>query len=293
MASLRDVRGRMKAVTQTLQVTKAMKLISTAKMRKSRRTLDEARPFFDRVRLSMVNVVSNSGTVESEYFDLREKQAERRSMVVLVTSDRGLAGGFNANVVKYAEALCSQLPNPYFFLIGNVGMRYLSRSPYPVLESFSHKGQAPTLHSAQEITNFIISQFSWGFVDEVHIAFTKMKSSIHLIPQSIKIFPLGKDLFKAEDSVEMKIMGTQLEYLPDPLTVFDTLVPLYVKGIVYGALVESYASEQSARISAMDEASKNADAMLQSLRLAYNRARQSMITQEVSEIVSGAAALEN
>lgn len=295
MASLRDVRGRMKAITQTLQVTKAMKLISTAKMRKSRRTLDEARPFFDRIRHSMIDVVSHSEAVESDYFDMREKQAERRSMVVLVTSDRGLAGGYNANAVKHAEELCSRLPNPFLVLIGNIGMWYLSRSPYPVLENFSLRSQAPQLHDAQEITDFLISQFLWGMADEVHVVYTRMKSSILLIPESIKILPLDAALFKIEEKERNggKGGGKQFEYLPDPVTVFDALVPLYVKGIVYGALVESYASEQSARITAMDEASKNADTMLQSLRLAYNRARQAMITQEVSEIVSGAAALEN
>jgi len=188
MASLRDVRGRMKAITQTLQVTKAMKLISTAKMRKSRRTLDEARPFFDRIRLSMVDVVSHSEAVESEYFDMRENRRNTVPLVVLVTSDRGLAGGITPTRLSTRKNMFPA-SDPFWCLLEISGCGIYPVLPIRCWKTFL-RSQAPQLHDAQEITDFLISQFLWGMADEVHVVYTRMKSSILLIPESIKILPL-------------------------------------------------------------------------------------------------------
>jgi len=143
----------------------------------------------------------------------------------------GTRGGYNANAVKHAEELCSRLPNPFLVLIGNIGMRYLSRSPYPVLENFSLRSQAPQLHDAQEITDFLISQFLWGMADEVHVVYTRMKSSILLIPESIKILPLDAAHFKIEEKERNggQGRGKQFEYLPDPGTVLTRWFPCTLK----------------------------------------------------------------
>ena len=292
MANLRDVRIRMKAIAQTLQVTKAMKLISTAKLRKSRRTLEDSHTFFEKIRKSMTQIVAHAEVASSEYFDLREKNEIRRSGVIVITTDRGLAGGYNANVARYTETLCAGLPSPFLMLVGAIGQRYFDRSPYPVLENFSFNSKLPQVHDAKEISDFIISQFSWGMFDEIYIVYTRMRNSISLVPESIRLLPLDSAKLHGKDSpfVGENRKVVNYEYLPSAEGVFNALVPLYIKGVVYGALVEAYAAEQSGRITAMDEASKNAETMLWDLRLAYNRARQAMITQEVSEIVAGAEA---
>jgi F-type H+-transporting ATPase subunit gamma len=285
----------MRGVTQTLQVTKAMKLISTAKLRKSRRTLEDSEPFFDRIRGSMREIVEDAGVVESEYFDHRMEKETRRSAVVVATTDRGLAGGYNAAVARHAEEVCALLPKPFLIIVGTVGQRYFTRSKYPVIENFSFRSKLPEVSDAKEIADFVTSQFLWEVFDEVHIVYTRMRSAVRLVPESIRLLPLDSERLKAKSGTfrteTPRNMG--FEYLPSREAVFDALAPLYVKGVVYGALVEAYASEQSARMSAMDEASKNAEEMLSALNLAYNRARQTAITQEVTEIVSGAAALED
>jgi F-type H+-transporting ATPase subunit gamma len=283
----------MRGVSQTLQVTKAMKLISTSKLRKSRRTLEDAEPFFDRIRESMREIVEDAGSVESEYFDHRTDKESRRSAVVVVTSDRGLAGGYNATVARHAEEICALLPNPFLILVGSVGQRYFVHSSYTVIENFSFHSKLPEVSDAKEIADFVVSQFLWEVFDEIHIVYTRMRSAVRLVPESVRLLPLDSDRLKMKSGAfkTEKPRDFQFEYIPSPQAVFDALAPLYVKGVVYGALVEAYASEQSARMTAMDESSKNAEEMLAALTLTYNRARQLAITQEVTEIVSGAAAL--
>ncbi len=292
MANLRDVRTRIKSVSQTLQVTKAMQLISTAKLRKAKRMLADAEPYFDRIRSSLGEIVASArAAVEdanSDFFDLREKKEERRSAVIVITSDRGMAGGYNGNVCRFSEEACASLPNPFLVVVGATGQRILNNSPYPILETFTFRSRVPTLTDAQEIADFAIGQYLWEVFDEIHVVYTHMRGAIKAVPSIIKLLPLDAGRI-AEGTAGPQIVD--FEYLPSASAVFDALAPMYVAGALYGALVEAYASEQSARMMAMDEATKNADEMIRALRLAYNRARQAAITQEVTEIVSGAAAL--
>jgi F-type H+-transporting ATPase subunit gamma len=283
----------MRAITQTLQVTKAMNLISTAKLRKGRRVLEDTEPFFSRIQKSMDDILSGAGGVESDFLGRKDKKDKSRSAVLVVTSDRGLAGGYNANIFRQVNKLCEELSNPLLILIGAVGYRYFIHSPYLILENFSFKSRLPEIDDAKEITDFIISQYLWGVFDEVHIVYTHMYSTIKLVPESRQILPLNMEKIRLNSSPgETKKQALiRFEYLPSGNAVFDALAPLYIKGIIYGALVEAYVSEQSARMAAMDEASKSAEDMLASLRIHYNRVRQAGITQEMSEIISGSAAL--
>jgi F-type H+-transporting ATPase subunit gamma len=283
----------MRTIEQTLQVTKAMNLISTAKLRKGRRILADTEPFFTRIQKSMYDILANAGHPQSEFFLPSERGGRRRSAVVAVTSDKGLAGGYNANICRYVTEVCSRLENPLLILIGSIGYRYFVHSPYLILENFSFRSRLPEMDDAKEIADYIISQYLWGMFDEIHLVYTHMYSAIKLQPVERHVLPLDADAMKADlarfDSRER--VALQFEYIPSPERVFDALVPLYIKGIVYGSLVESYVSEQSARMTAMDESSKNAEDMLANLRLHYNRVRQAGITQEVTEIISGSSAL--
>lgn len=293
MGNLRDVRLRMRAITQTLQVTKAMNLISTAKLRKGRRTLEDTEPYFARIQKSMLNILSGAGKVESDFFRQPDSNGQYRTAVLVITSDKGLAGGYNANIFRQVNTLCSSIRNPHLIVVGSVGNRYFMQSPYVVLESFSFQSQMPTIDNAAEISDYIVSQFLWEMFDEIHVVYTHMYSSIKLLPTEKQLLPLNIEQFQKEYAAvgDRQSLEEQYEFIPSKKAVFDTLVPMYIKGMIYGALVEAYASEQSARMYAMDEASKSAEDMLASLRISYNRARQAGITQEMSEIIGGSSAL--
>jgi F-type H+-transporting ATPase subunit gamma len=292
MANLRDVRLRMRAVEQTLQVTKAMKLISTAKMRKSRRMLSDAEPYFRRITKSMFDILSGTGHLQSP-FVRKADPSSSRSAIIVVTSDKGLAGGYNANVFRTVNDLCTRVQKPMLILIGTIGYRYFIHSPHVILENFTFHSQIPTLDHAEEIAEYMVSQYMWGLFDEIHIVYTHMFNAVKLLPTERQILPLDTKIIQDEltEIGGEKRVELQFEYLPSAKEVFDILVPQYMKGVIYGAMVEAYASEQNARMTAMDEASKNAEDMLASLRINYNRARQAGITQEMTEITGGATAL--
>jgi F-type H+-transporting ATPase subunit gamma len=298
----------MRAIRQTLQVTRAMNLISTAKLRKGRRVLEDTEPFFNRIQKSMFDILSGAGRVESDFFHRPDSGGrgtdaggkgmdaggKSRSAVVVITSDKGLAGGYNANICRQVASLCERLNHPILILIGAIGYRYFIRSPLLILENFSFHSRMPAVEDAQEIADYIVSQFLWGMFNEVHVVYTHMYSSIRLLPVERQILPLDLEKMQAELSRQegQKRVELQFEYLPSAGKVFDALAPFYIKGIIYGCLIESYVSEQSARMAAMDDASKSAEDMLASLQINYNRVRQAGITQEMSEIVGGAAALQ-
>ena len=293
MANLRDVRLWMRAIRQTLQVTKAMNLISTAKLRKGRRVLEDTEPYFNRIQKSMFDILSGAGTVESEFFREPVPEKNSRTAIIAVTSDKGLAGGYNANIFRQVNDLCGRVHNPLLILIGAIGYRYFVHSPHVILENFSFRSQMPTVEHAKEIADYIVSQFLWGMFDEVHVVYTHMYSTIRLLPTERQILPVDIEKIQTElcSAGNVKRVELQFEFLPSVEAVFDALVPLYIKGVIYGAMVESYVSEQSARMAAMDEASKSAEDMLAALQISYNRARQAGITQEMSEIVGGSTAL--
>jgi F-type H+-transporting ATPase subunit gamma len=283
----------MRAIQQTLQVTKAMNLISTAKLRKGRRVLEDTEPFFTRIQKSMYDILAAAGHPRSDFFSRAGRGGVRHSAVLAVTSDKGLAGGYNANICRRVMEVCSRLENPLLILIGSIGYRYFVNSPYLILENFSFRSRLPEVDDAKQIADYIISQYLWGMFDEVHLVYTHMYSAVKLQPTERHILPLDADMMKAElaqfDNRER--VALKFEYIPSVEQVFDALVPLYIKGVIYGSLVEAYVSEQSARMTAMEESSKNAEDMLANLQLNYNRVRQAGITQEVTEIISGSAAL--
>ena len=293
MANLRDVRLRMRAIRQTLQVTKAMNLISTAKLRKGRRLLHDVEPFFSRIEKTMFDILSGAETVESKFIRTTGGNASR-TVIVAITSDKGLAGGYNANIYNQVNQFCGNVKDPALIAIGDIGFGRFSHSPWPVLKNFSLKSRLPELENAREIADYIVSQYLLGVFDEVHIIYTHMYSSVKLAPREYQLLPLSANIMQKhfEQSGE-KRQKLQFEYLPSKEELFEHIVPLYIKGSVYCCLIEAYASEQSARMVAMNEASKGAEEMLATLQLNYNRARQANITQEITEIIGCAEGLSD
>jgi F-type H+-transporting ATPase subunit gamma len=271
-----------------------MNLISTAKLRKGRRILLDVEPFYTRIEKSMFDILAGARMEKSELLATPEKEETSRTAIIVITSDKGLAGGYNANIFRQVNLLCERVKNPILILVGAIGYRYFINSPWLVMENFSYKSRLPELDEAKEIAEYVISQYQWGIFDEIHIVYTHMYSSIKLLPRERQILPLNTERMQEEfEKTGGKRQELYFEYLPSKEAVFEALVPMYVKGIIYGSLVEAYVSEQSARMSAMDEAGKNAEEMLAALQINYNRARQSGITQEMTEIVGGAEALSD
>jgi ATP synthase, F1 gamma subunit len=295
MASMREIKLRIKSIKETRQITKAMKLISAAKLKKARQQLEQTLPYFNKVKSTIADIIIHSGTIENVYFDVRKDKPDKKTGFIILTGDRTLAGGYNHNIIKHAEEGIKKASNPMLMVAGHLGRSYFNRRNFNLYPDFDYPVQNPTVYRAREIAEIVLEQFKKGELDEVYLVYTLMVSSLKLQPMTMKLLPLDMDVVKEDigldEATSVKI-DEMLTYEPSPKAVFDVLIPKYIKGIVYGALVEAFASEQSARMSAMDSATSNADEMLQSLNLFYNRARQAAITQEIAEIVGGATALQ-
>jgi len=295
MAQISEIKQRIRSIKDTKQITKAMKLISAAKLKRARRQLEHALPYFEKVRSTMVDILMHSADVENKYFDLRDEKEGRKKAYLILTGDKGLAGGYNHNMIKAVEEHLKGDKDALLFVAGNVGKSYFTKNKYNVYMEFEYPVQNPTIYRARDISEQLLELFAEGVFDEMYLAFTYMQSTISIEPQVVKLLPLElhalKEHMKITDDIENKI-DNMIVYDPSPQEVLDILVAKYIKGVIYGAFVEAFTSEQSARMTAMDSATENADNMLAELSLSYNRARQAKITQEISEIVAGAEAMK-
>ncbi|MCX7842464.1 MAG: ATP synthase F1 subunit gamma [Clostridia bacterium] len=295
MANAREIKNRIKSIKETRQITKAMKLISAAKLKKARQQLEQTAPFFEKIKATIADILVHSGDIKNPFFDIKGKSNGCKKCFFIITGDKGMAGGYNHNIIKLVENKLANAPDAVLLIAGIVGKNHFMRAGYNVDQDFDYSVQNPTVYRAREIAERIIEMFSSGEVGEVNLVYTKMESSIKQEPRVMKLLPLDLEALKKELKVPKEVpdeVDEALIYEPSPQAVFNVLIPKYVKGVVYGALVEAFTSEQSARMSAMDNATSNADEMLSKLNLHYNRVRQTAITQEISEIVGGASALK-
>lgn len=292
MTSMGEIKIRIRSIKETRQITKAMNLVSAAKLRKARQQREHTLPYFNKVKSTMADILTHSANVNSAFFDIRHKKKSIKKAYFIITGDKGLAGGYNHNIIKFTEEKLKETPNALLMVAGLLGKSHFIRGNYNVLQEFDYIVQNPTVYRAREISELLLDLYSKGEVDEVDMIYTEMESTVRLKPNVMKVLPLDLEEFDAKDTrPKVTNPDENLIYEPSPQAVLDMLIPKYVKGVVYGALVESFTSEQSARMTAMDSATKNADEMLQKLGLFYNRARQAAITQEITEIVGGAEAL--
>ena len=208
----------------------------------------------------------------------------RNEGYLLITGDKGLCGSYNHNVIKLAEKHLSKGNNNTLFVVGQMGRKYFSKKGITVDEEFLYTAQNPNIHRSGAISETLISLFEKGYLDDIYMIYTKSISAVKSEPKVIKLLPLEKSLFYNADSDRYKLTTT---FTPSVDAVMDHLVPNYIRGVIFGALIESFSSEQNSRMMAMDSATKSADEMLSNLSLEYNRARQSAITQEMNEIVGG------
>ena len=293
MASITEIRGRMRSIEQTLKITNAMYLISSAKVKKARKQLSEVEPYFDRLARTILDIFRHSPELQHRFIEGHHKSREdRKTGFVVITGDKGLAGAYNHNVLKLAESYLERKKDSTLFLIGQMGRHYFEKKNIPIDGEFMYTAQDPTITRAREISNTLLNLYEDGALDEIYLVFTRSYSAMRMEPEIIKLLPLDRAMLSARRGLsEADQYRDVARYEPSPEAVLDVLVPGVIKGYLFSALVESFCSEQNARMTAMDSASESARDMLKALSLEFNRARQGAITQEITEIAGGAAGL--
>lgn len=286
MANTREIKLRIKGVNETKKITKAMKLIATVKLRKAREMHEKTLPFFKHIQETMIDILQRVPDMDLVYFDKRENKENRKKAYIVITSDSGLTGGYNHNVIQYAVNIIDK-QNSIIFPVGNTVKNYMIRNDYTISENIGTDNYGVDTTTAGLMAKHMIELFKKGEIDELELVYTEMESAMSLKPKSIKLLPLERKNFERED----KKINEELEFEPSPELVFDVLTNKYVKGILYGGLIEAFVSENFSRMNAMDSATSNAEKMVSKLTLNYNRARQAAITQEIAEIVSGATSV--
>lgn len=306
MANVREIQSRIKSIQNTMKITNAMYMVSSTKLRRARNNLEKTEPYFFTLQSMIARIIRSLPDVEHVFFQEHTEKApeDRVKGLLVVTADKGLAGAYNHNVLKEAHYLYDNCKNCKLFVVGRIGRQYFRGKEVPIVRRFHYSAQNPSLHRARVLSELLMEQFKRGELDEVHIVYTSMKNSMTSELEYMQLLPFSKEVFEKEVSKKeakmKKIMkqsldektseASELVFNPSPNAVLDNILPDCVMGYIYGALVESFCSEQNARMMAMDAANKSAVAMIHDLSIELNRVRQAMITQEITEVIAGAKA---
>lgn len=284
MASMRDIKRRKESVASTGQITKAMKLVSTVKLQKAKARAEGNKPYFTMLYDTICSILGRTGKIDHRYL---QNNDSTRKAVIAITSNRGLAGGYNNNIVK--EIVAAFTPEETdIYAVGKKGMDGLLRKGFNIVEDYSEVMNDPLYADAIHIGKNILASYENGEVGEIYLAYTSFKNTVVQEPKLIKLLPIDVD--EIMQDVEIDVL-TPMNYEPEADEALDMIIPKYMNNIIFGAFVEAVASENGARMQAMDSATKNAEDMIADLSLKYNRARQSSITQELTEIIAGAEAI--
>ena len=292
MATLRDIRRRIRSVRSTAQITKTMEMVSAAKLRRAQSAVESARPYATDLAAVLANLAEASSDLSHPAFQGREV---RRRAIVLVTSDRGLAGAFNANLIRAAEIRMREKPQPtQLVLLGKKGFDYFRRRNAPMLASKTDLGGNADWKYAESVSRDIMARFEAGELDEVDLIYTRFRSALSRDVVVEPYIPLGSEALSGSAVKKRSSTGYRRDYIyePDPGTILTRIVPYFLAMRLNMAMAESAASEHGARMIAMGSATKNANEMIQNLTLHMNRTRQATITREIVEIVGGAEALK-
>lgn len=289
MASMRDIKRRRGSIQSTQQITKAMKLVATVKLQKAKLRAENAKPYFKHMYQTVYSMLKRSGNINHPY--LKPGESQKKAIVVL-TGNRGLAGGYNSNIVKLITGSGLKKEDVVLYVLGRKGKEVLARKGYEVKADFSDIIDDLAYDRASDICKTLLEDFANGEIGEIYIAYTVFKNTVSQVPTLTKLLPIDVEETdeeeKAEDEAE-KI--APMNYEPEEEEALDIIIPKYVTSIIYGAVTEAIASENGARMQAMDSATSNAEDMIEALSLQYNRARQGSITQELTEIIAGADAI--
>lgn len=288
MASMRDIKRRRASIQSTGQITKAMKLVSTVKLQRSRTKAESSKPYFNRMYETIASMLERSGAMDHKYL---KAGTEGKKAVIAITSNRGLAGGYNNNIVKLIMATPGlTAADTRIYAIGRKGRDGLARKGYEITADYSEVINEPLYQDASDLTKELLEAFERGEVSEIYLAYTSFKNTVVHIPRLVKLLPVDREAASGEAGDEPKARAL-MNYEPSTEAVLDMIIPKYMSSLIYGALLEAVASENGARMNAMDSATNNAEEMLGKLEIQFNRARQGSITQELTEIIAGANAI--
>lgn len=291
MASMREIKRRKGSIQSTQQITKAMKLVSTVKLQRAKGRAESSKPYFDYMYDTVSSMLAKSGNISHPYLQAGDSP---KKAIIVITSNRGLAGGYNSNITKLIRNSDIKKEDAIIYAVGRKGKETLARYGYEVKADYSEVINEPMYKDAAEIGAAVLEAFSNNEVGEIYLAYTRFKNTVTHIPSLIKLLPVDPNMDKRskEESEANSVEAlTLMNYEPSAEEALDMIIPKYMNSLIYGALVEALASENGARMQAMDSATNNAEEMISDLSLSYNRARQSSITQELTEIVAGASAI--
>ena len=290
MANTKEIKNRIGSVKNTQKITNAMYLISSTKMRKAKEELERTRPYFDMQEHEIRRIFQSEIDITSRYFYPKSgrKPAETYAYLI-ITADKGLAGAYNHNVLKLAEEEMAKHKKTKMYVVGEYGRRYFQRRGYEMEQTFLYTAQNPTFTRAREISSILLEQYDQKNIDEIRVIYSDMESEFLTTVKMMRLLPFDRREFwtKQEEKNEKDI---HYEFSPTVDDVLNRVIPGYVAGSIYGALVDSFSAEQNARMTAMDSANKNAETLLADLQVQYNRVRQAAITQEITEVAAGAKA---
>lgn len=291
MASMRDIKRRKESITSTSQITKAMKLVSTVKFQKAKDHAEETKPYFQKMYETVSHMLASVGDQCSHPLLRKvEKDGPIKKGVILITSNRGLAGGYNSNIVKLVTRGDFDKEQTVIYPVGTKGLDAMKRLGYHCEGDYSEVINKPMFCDAVSLGKTVMTALEQGDIDEVYLAYTVFKNSVTQIPTLMKILPVNPEQAKPEEE-ETKNAKVLMNYEPGEEETLGYIIPLYMNSLIFGAMAEAVASENGARMQAMDSATSNAEEMIETLGLQYNRARQAAITQELTEIVAGASAI--
>lgn len=292
MASMRDIKRRKGSIQSTQQITKAMKLVSTVKLQKAKQRAEQSKAYFNCMYDTVVSMLAKAGNINHPY--LKAGDSSKKGIIV-ITSNRGLAGGYNSNITKLITHGGFSKEEAVIYAIGKKGKETLLRYGYNMREDYSNIVEEPLYSDAMEVSRKVLEDFANGEIGEIYLAYTGFKNTVVHEPTLLKLLPV--EVEAKANAVESETAGnaaddrTPMNFEPEDDEALDMIIPKYVTSLIYGGLVESVASENGARMQAMDSATSNAEDMIDSLTLMYNRARQGSITQELTEIIAGANAI--
>ncbi|MDY6314672.1 MAG: ATP synthase F1 subunit gamma [Clostridia bacterium] len=292
MASTKEIKNHIKSVRDTKKITNAMYMISSMKMRKVKSDLDKTRPYFEAIQSEIKRIFRTVKDVNNRYFYPEDGMPELSGpyACLVITADKGLAGMYNQNVIREAEKMLAEHPDTKLFVVGEYGRQYFYHHKIPIERSFLYTAQNPTMQRAREISEILLDLFDKNRAEKIFIIYTDIKNSICEEAKVERLLPFHRKRFASNASE--KAVKIPFEFTPSVAEVLDNIIPSYVSGFIYSALVDSFCSEQNARMTAMDSANRNAEKLLSDLLVQYNRVRQSAITQEITEVSSGAKALK-
>lgn len=284
MASMRDIKRRKGSVQSTQQITKAMKLVSTVKLQKAKSRAEQSNPYFNYMYQTVTSMLARSGNMSHPYL---QAGSSSKKAVITIASNRGLAGGYNSNIVKLVTDSGIPKDEAKIYIIGRKARESLERKGYEITGDYSDVIEGPTYGDAAQICKEVLGAFTKGEIGEIYLAYTHFKNTVSHEPTLMKLLPIEFD----EAELKEADSNTLMNYEPNEEEALDLIIPKYLTSLFYGALVEAVASENGARMQAMDSATSNAEEMISDLTLKYNRARQGSITQELTEIIAGAEAI--